>query len=98
VGSNVSSSHSRPVCMCPRLSARSRPSHPSVEIALLPLKWWEQDAPLRDGRADVGYLRRPFDDTGLRTIAVGGETKVACLPVTHPLARRRALTMADLDG
>ena len=72
--------------------------HPSVEIALLPLKWWEQDAPLRDGRADVGYLRRPFDDTGLRIIAVGGETKVACLPVTHPLARRRALTMADLDG
>jgi len=72
--------------------------HPSVEIALLPLKWWEQDAPLRDGRADVGYLRRPFDDTGLRTIAVGDETKVACLPVTHPLARRRALTMADLDG
>jgi DNA-binding transcriptional LysR family regulator len=73
-------------------------THPDVEIEVLQLHWWEQDAPLRDGRAHVGYLRRPFDDTGLRTIAVGSEPKVACLPATHPLARRRVLTMADLDG
>jgi len=73
-------------------------THPGVEIELLHLKWWEQDAPLRDGRADVGYLRHPFDDTGLRTVPVGSEQKVACLPVTHPLARRRTLVMADLDG
>ncbi|WP_329129002.1 LysR substrate-binding domain-containing protein [Streptomyces sp. NBC_01476] len=73
-------------------------THPGVEIELFRLNWWEQDAPLRDGRADVGYLRRPFDDTGLRVLAVGSEQKVSCLPVTHPLARRRALTLADLDG
>jgi len=73
-------------------------THPGVQIELFHLKWWEQDAPLRDGRADVGYLRHPFDDTGLRTVPVGSEQKVACLPVTHPLARRRALVMADLDG
>jgi DNA-binding transcriptional LysR family regulator len=73
-------------------------SHPDVEIDLLKLQWWEQDAPLRDGRADVGYLRRPFDDTGLRIVPVGWEQKVACIPVSHSLARRRALTSADLDG
>jgi DNA-binding transcriptional LysR family regulator len=73
-------------------------THPAVELELLALRWWEQDAPLRDGRADVGYLRRPFDDTGLRTIPIGNESKVACLPVTHPLARRRTIRMADLDG
>ena len=73
-------------------------THPNVEIELLGLHWWEQDAPLRDGRAHVGYLRRPFDDTGLRTVPVGREPKVACLPATHPLARRRALTRGDLDG
>lgn len=73
-------------------------SYPHIEIDLLKLEWWEQDAPLRDGRADVGYLRRPFEDTGLRTISVGREQKVACIPVTHALARRRALTSADLDG
>ena len=73
-------------------------THPDVEIELLQLHWWEQDAPLRDGRADVGYLRHPFDDTGLRLVPVGSEPKVACLPASHPLARRRALTMADLEG
>ncbi|MFK0258228.1 LysR family transcriptional regulator [Streptomyces sp. NPDC090445] len=73
-------------------------SHPKVGIDVIPLHWWERDAPLRDGRAHVGYLRRPFDDAGLRTIPIGHETKVACLPVTHPLAGRRALTSGDLEG
>lgn len=73
-------------------------THPEVEIELLHLNWWDQDAPLRDGRADVGYLRRPFDDAGLRAVRVGSEPKIACLPAAHPLASRRALTYADLDG
>jgi DNA-binding transcriptional LysR family regulator len=73
-------------------------THPNVEIELLRLNWWEQDAPLRDGRAHVGFLRRPFDDTGLRTVPIGREQKVACLPANHPLARRRTLTRADLEG
>ncbi|GAA2791466.1 LysR family transcriptional regulator [Kitasatospora sp. CM 4170] len=71
---------------------------PEVAVDVLPLRWWEQDAPLRDGRAHVGFLRRPFDDAGLRTVPIGRESKVACLPVTHPLADRPALTTADLDG
>ncbi len=73
-------------------------AHPDVEIELLQLQWWEQDAPLRDGRAQVGYLRRPFDEAGLRAVAIGSEPKVACLPATHPLARRRSLTMSHLEG
>lgn len=73
-------------------------SHPSVEIDVLPLHWQERDAPLRDGRAHVAYLRGPFDDTGLRTVPIGQETKVACLPATHPLASRPSLTSADLEN
>lgn len=73
-------------------------TNPGTDVELLPLAWWDQDRPLRDGRADVGYLRRPFDDTGLRCIAVGADTKVACLPATHRLARRRRIRMADLEG
>ncbi|WP_026911666.1 LysR family transcriptional regulator [Patulibacter minatonensis] len=72
--------------------------HPEVEIELLALRWWEQDAPLRDGRADVGLLRRPFDDAGLRTIPIGHEPRVACMAADHRLARRRAITSADLEG
>ena len=73
-------------------------THPEVEVSLLHLKWWDQDAPVRDGRADVGYLRRPFDDTGLRTVPIGRDPKIACVPLSHPLARRTALFCADLDG
>ncbi|MFD8786779.1 LysR family transcriptional regulator [Kitasatospora sp. NPDC059599] len=72
--------------------------HPEVGVDVLPLRWWEQDAPLRDGRAHLGYLRHPFDDTGLHTVPVGRENKVACLPAAHPLTRRDSLTPADLDG
>ncbi|MFH8404114.1 LysR family transcriptional regulator [Streptomyces sp. NPDC018019] len=72
--------------------------HPEIAIDVFPLRWWERDAPLRDGRAHVGYLRHPFDEAGLHTVPVGRETKVACLPVSHPLAGRPALTSADLEG
>lgn len=72
--------------------------HPSIEIDVLRVDWWEQDAPLRDGRADVGFLRRPFDDAGLVVASIGSERKVACLPVSHPLARRESLVVADLDA
>ncbi|MBY8857001.1 LysR family transcriptional regulator [Nocardia sp. CA2R105] len=72
--------------------------HPDVETDLIPVRWWEPDTPLRDGRAQVGYLRRPFDDSGLRTIPIGHESRVACMPATHPLAAHGELTRADLDG
>lgn len=71
-------------------------SRPEVQIELMRLQWWEQDGPLRDGRADVGFLRRPFDETGLRTIRIGSEEKLACLPAGHPLSGRPVLRVADL--
>jgi DNA-binding transcriptional LysR family regulator len=72
--------------------------YPDVEIDLLRLNWWEQDAPLRDGRADVGYLRGPFDRTGMQVIEIGTERRVACLPTSHRLADRESVTLADLVG
>ncbi|NUP27125.1 MAG: LysR family transcriptional regulator [Nocardia sp.] len=77
-------------------------TRPGVEIELLGLTWWEREVPLRDGRVDVGYLRRPFDESGLRTVTVGAEPEVACLPVGHrlagPVATGRPLLAADLAG
>jgi DNA-binding transcriptional LysR family regulator len=71
--------------------------YPEVEVDLMSLRWWEQDAPLRDGRADVGFLRRPFDDTGMQVVPIGSERRVACLPLNHRLAGRESLVMADLE-
>ncbi|QHA10199.1 LysR family transcriptional regulator [Streptomyces broussonetiae] len=72
--------------------------HPEVEIDVVPAHWWEKDLPLRDGRAQVGFLRRPFDDTGLSMVSIGREPRVACLPTSHHLASRQELTLADLEG
>jgi DNA-binding transcriptional LysR family regulator len=73
-------------------------AHPGVEIDLIPLRWYDQHSPLHDGRAHVGFLRRPFDDTGLRTIPVGHEPRAAILPAAHPLAGRPSLLSAALEG
>jgi DNA-binding transcriptional LysR family regulator len=71
--------------------------HPGVEIEVFQMNWWEEAAPVRDGRADIGYVRSPFDDAGLRTVSAGHETRVACLPARHRLAHRTEITMKDLD-
>jgi DNA-binding transcriptional LysR family regulator len=70
--------------------------HLGVDVQLLRLNWYEQAESLRDGRADVGYLRRPFDAAGLAVKSVGSEASVACLPADHPLASKPRLLQADL--
>ena len=53
---------------------------------------------LREGRADAALLYTPADDVrGLDTETLLSEAPVAVLPVSHPLARRPSLRMADLE-
>ena len=73
-------------------------THAGVEIELLRLHWWEQDAPLRDGRADVGYLRRPFDDTGLRTVPSAASRRSPACPRATRSPGGPELMRADLEG
>ncbi|MEU4238528.1 LysR family transcriptional regulator [Actinoplanes sp. NPDC026619] len=59
----------------------------------------EQERTLRDGRADVALLHRPFDSTaGLDTEDLSVEGQVALLPAGHPLTTRPALHMSDLSA
>lgn len=59
----------------------------------------EQERMLRDGRADVALLHRPFDSTvGLDCEELTTEGQVAVLPAGHPLSRRSELRLADLDA
>ncbi|MEW5630325.1 LysR family transcriptional regulator [Streptomyces hydrogenans] len=59
----------------------------------------EQRRLLREGRADVALLHRPFDSTaGLHTEELGTEGQVAVLPAGHPLTARAHVSMADLAG
>ncbi|MFF4104457.1 LysR family transcriptional regulator [Streptomyces sp. NPDC001903] len=57
----------------------------------------EQERFLREGRADVALLHRPFDSTaGFDTEELGTENQVAVLPAGHPLTARPHVRMADI--
>jgi LysR family transcriptional regulator, benzoate and cis,cis-muconate-responsive activator of ben and cat genes len=57
----------------------------------------EQERLLRDGRADVGLLHRPFDDTaGFDTEDLRTEGQVVVLPAGHPLTGRPHLRLAEV--
>ena len=62
----------------------------------------EQERLLRDGRADVALLHRPFDaTTGFDTEELTTEGQVVVLPAGHPLTTRtqvRAAEVAALPG
>ncbi|MFC4950331.1 LysR family transcriptional regulator [Pseudonocardia sp. GCM10023141] len=57
----------------------------------------EQERLLRDGRADVALLHRPFDATaGFDTEDLCTEGQVLVLPAGHPLSRRPHVRMAEI--
>ena len=60
----------------------------------------EQERLLRDGRADVALLHRPFDSTsGFDTEELRTEGQVAVLPAGHPFSSARTeLRLADVAG
>lgn len=59
----------------------------------------EQERLLREGRADVALLHRPFDSTaGFDAEELGTEGQVVVLPSGHPLAARTHVHMADIAG
>ncbi|MER5557379.1 LysR family transcriptional regulator [Streptomyces sp. NPDC002506] len=59
----------------------------------------EQRRLLREGRADVALLHRPFDSTaGLHTEELGTEGQVLVLPAGHPLTVRAHVHMADITA
>ncbi|MFE3192411.1 LysR family transcriptional regulator [Nocardia sp. NPDC059240] len=59
----------------------------------------QQEPMLRDGRADVALLHRPFDSTaGFDTEDLHSERQVVVLPAGHPLATRDHVHLADITG
>lgn len=69
----------------------------AAEIDVLLCGMGEQARMLRDGRADVALMQRPFDAlAGFDTEDLLTEEQVAILPSGHPLAARPFLTMAEV--
>jgi DNA-binding transcriptional LysR family regulator len=73
----------------------AEPGAVAVEVLLCGVG--EQERLLRDGRADVALLHRPFDaTTGFDTEELTTEGQVVLLPAGHPLTTRSAVRLADV--
>jgi LysR family transcriptional regulator, benzoate and cis,cis-muconate-responsive activator of ben and cat genes len=78
-------------------SYAAEPGAVPVEVLLCGIA--QQERLLRDGRADVALLHRPFDSTlGFDTEDLRTEGQVAVLPAGHPLTRRPHLRMAEVTA
>ena len=71
-------------------------ANPDVETQVMRTSWDDQVRVLHDGRADVSYLRRPFDADGLSTELLFSEPRVVMLPAVHALASAPGVMMKDL--
>ncbi|BCJ56087.1 LysR family transcriptional regulator [Actinoplanes sp. NBRC 14428] len=69
----------------------------SAEIDVVLCGMGDQARMLRDGRADVAFMQRPFDAlAGFDTEDLLTEQQVVIVPAAHPLADRPSLTTADI--
>ncbi|GAB2928312.1 LysR family transcriptional regulator [Streptomyces heilongjiangensis] len=69
----------------------------AAEIEVLPSGTCEQDAMLRDGRADVALMHAPFNSlAGFDSEELTTEGQIAILPAGHPLAAHSTLTLDDV--
>jgi DNA-binding transcriptional LysR family regulator len=72
--------------------------HPDVLVDVQRIEADEQAPMLLDGRIDIGYVRLPIDEAGLRVAPLYTEPRVAVLPISHRLAGKEEVTEADLAG
>lgn len=70
--------------------------HPSIRLDLV--QSISPTAGLLEGLADVAVVRTPLRDRRFVEHVVGHEPRFAAVSADDPLARRRALTMADFAG
>ncbi|MZE80756.1 LysR family transcriptional regulator, partial [Streptomyces sp. SID5475] len=69
----------------------------AAEIEVLPSGTCEQEEMLRDGRADVALMHKPFNSlAGFDSEELLTEGQIAIVPAGHPLAARRTLSLADV--
>ncbi|MEU5094978.1 LysR family transcriptional regulator [Streptomyces sp. NPDC020996] len=70
----------------------------AAEIEVLPSGTCEQEEMLRDGRADVALMHKPFNSlAGFDSEELMTEGQIAVLPAGHPLATRTTLSLADVS-
>jgi DNA-binding transcriptional LysR family regulator len=70
--------------------------HPRLAVNVLRTGWDDQTEVIRDGQADVSYIRLPADQSGLQVRPLLAEPRVAVFPSGHRLAGKDTISIADL--
>ncbi|MFI6783239.1 LysR family transcriptional regulator [Micromonospora sp. NPDC050276] len=70
--------------------------HPDLAVNVVRTSWDDQADIVREGRADVSYVRLPVDQRGLRLHRLFTEPRVVVLDSEHRLAGKEALDIAEL--
>jgi DNA-binding transcriptional LysR family regulator len=73
-----------------------RERHPGLTVEVVRTTWDDQIEAIHDGRVDIGYVRLPIDQRGLRVRPLMSEPRVAVLPTGHHLAGKAMIGIADL--
>lgn len=71
---------------------------PDVPLTVTETSEAEQVLVLRDGRAELSFVRLPIDAEGLHVIPLYREVAVAVAAKDHSLAAVESLSLADLEG
>ncbi|MBB5911560.1 DNA-binding transcriptional LysR family regulator [Nocardia transvalensis] len=69
---------------------------PDSPLDLVAVPQAEQDAALRDGRADMCFVRLPIDREGMHAIPLYRELPVVVVPKDHPISAFEEIAVADL--
>jgi LysR family transcriptional regulator, benzoate and cis,cis-muconate-responsive activator of ben and cat genes len=84
--------------LLPDVIRRFREGQPDVEVGLIDLTTVEQAEALKSGRIDVGFGRFVVNDEAIVSEIVTDEPLVAVVPVSHRLAKQRAVTLSALTA
>ena len=81
----------------PKLIPLAKRKLPKVRLVFHNLPSAEQKRLLATGSLDIGLLRGPLEDTHLAVEDILWEKLVAGLPARHPLARKKAVSIRQLN-
>lgn len=76
----------------------TRKSHPKLELYLSEMRTRDLLRALADGPIEAALLALPFDQAGMESETIFTEPFFLAVPAAHPLARKSALKIADLEG
>jgi DNA-binding transcriptional LysR family regulator len=70
--------------------------HPDLVVDVKRLEWDDQEHNLLSGDVDIGYVRQPVTERGLRLVPLYHECRLVALRRDHPLAEAEELWQTDI--